>query len=75
MVPLYVARVADLRIGNVVSVTCRTCGRVAELRVSDLRQRLPLSDFVKHIGLRFRCQQCGSKGAEVDARRALGHYG
>jgi hypothetical protein len=24
------------------------------MRVSDLRQRLPLSDFVKHFGFRFK---------------------
>jgi hypothetical protein len=26
-------------------------------------------------GPQFRCEPCGFKGAEVDARRALGHYG
>jgi len=48
---------------------------IARLRVSDLRQRLPLSDFVKHIGFRFRCLKCCRRGAEVDARMALGFYG
>jgi hypothetical protein len=73
MVPLYLARIADLRQGSVVAVTCRGCGHVAELAVSQLRGRLAASLFVKHLGPQFRCQQCGRKGAEIDARRALGH--
>jgi hypothetical protein len=40
-----------------------------------LRERLPRDEFVKHIGVRFRCQQCGHKGAEIDARGALGYFG
>jgi hypothetical protein len=75
MVPLYVARVADLRYGKSLSVTCRHCGHVAEIAVSWLRPLLPLRGFVKHLGPHFRCRQCGHKGAEIDARRALGHYG
>ena len=75
MVPLYVARVADLRRGRAVSVTCRGCGHVAELAVDELRKLLAPSELVKHLGPRFRCRRCGHKGAVVDARRALGHYG
>lgn len=75
MVPLYIARVADLRHGRAISVTCRKCGHVAEIAVTWVREPLQPSDFVKHLGPQFRCQQCGHKGAEVDARRALGHYG
>ena len=75
MVPLYIARVIDLRIGNSVAVRCRACGHVAGLPVAKLREKLPRNGFVKHLGPQFRCQICGHKGAEVDARRALGHYG
>jgi hypothetical protein len=75
MVPLYAARVADLRVGFFVSVRCRACGHVAELPVVRLRERLPRSEFVKHLGPRFRCESCGQRGAEVDARQALGHFG
>jgi hypothetical protein len=75
MVPLYVARVADLRIGRFVAVTCRRCGHVAELPVVHLKDRLPRNELVKHLGPRFRCRQCHHKGAEVDARSALGYYG
>jgi uncharacterized OB-fold protein len=73
MVPLYLARIADLRHGSVVAVTCRGCGHVTELTVSQLRQRLAPSFFAKRLGPRLRCRQCGRKGVEIDARRALGH--
>jgi hypothetical protein len=49
------------KIGNVVLVLSDLRGNVAEMRLSDLRQQLPLSDLVKHIGFRFKraalCQQ------------------
>jgi hypothetical protein len=75
MVPLYIARIMDLRFGNSIAVRCRACGHVAELSVTKLREKLPRESFVKHLGPQFRCQLCGHKGAELDARRALGHYG
>jgi hypothetical protein len=75
MVPLYIARVADLRVGRFVAVTCRHCGHLAEIPVILLREKLSLHEFVKHLGPRFRCQKCHQKGAEVDARGALGYYG
>jgi ribosomal protein L37E len=75
MVPLYVARVADLRVGRFVAVTCRRCGHVAELSVVQLREKLSPNGFIKHLGPQFRCRQCGHKGAQVDARSALGFYG
>jgi hypothetical protein len=75
MVPLYIARVADLRHDRSVAITCRRCGHVAELSVTKLRERLPRDAFIKHLGPQFRCQQCRHKGAEVDARNALGFYG
>jgi hypothetical protein len=56
-------------------VTCRFCGHQSEVSAITLRERLPPDEFVKHIGMRFRCNQCGRRGAEVDARRALGYYG
>jgi hypothetical protein len=74
MVPLYVARVADLRVGKSVAVTCRNCGHVAEVPAVVLRAKLAPHDFVKQLGPQFRCEQCGHKGADVDARRALGLY-
>ncbi len=74
MVPLYIARIADLRPGAYVSVTCRACGHVAELAALQLRERLPRETFVKHLGPQFRCAKCGRRGAILDARRALGHF-
>jgi hypothetical protein len=75
MIPLYTARVADLRIGKALTVTCRSCGHVGDVAVLWVRERLPLKSLVKHLGPQFRCQKCGRKGAEVDAKGALGYYG
>jgi len=75
MIPRYIARVADLRVGQAVSIRCRACGHVAEVAATQLRERFPRDASVKHLGPQFRCQLCGHKGAEVDARRALGHHG
>jgi hypothetical protein len=73
MVPLYAARVADLRRGTVVVVTCRACEHAAELPAEELRRRVLASAFVKHLGTRFRCRRCGQRDAAIDARQALGH--
>jgi len=75
MVPLYIARVADLGIARFVAITCRHCGHVAEIAVVHLRERLPRDSFVKYLGPQLRCRQCHHKGAKVDARSALGYYG
>jgi predicted RNA-binding Zn-ribbon protein involved in translation (DUF1610 family) len=75
MIPLYVARVADLQMGRNVAARCRSCGHVAELAVARLRQKLRRDAFVRHLGARFRCTACGHKGAEIEARHALGYYG
>jgi hypothetical protein len=74
LVPLFAARVRDLRPGYFVLVTCKGCGHAAELAVNQLRERLAAGAFVKHLGSQFRCRRCGGKGAAVDARRALGHF-
>src|SRR5713101_3876153 len=73
MVPLYVARVMDLRIGNSVAVRCRACGHVAELSVVMLREKLPRNGFVKHLGPQFRCQSllADQQVAEPAQRRAV----
>jgi hypothetical protein len=31
MVPLYIARIVDLRVGTKVGVTCQKCGHLAEV--------------------------------------------
>jgi hypothetical protein len=48
---------------------------VAELPVIYLRERLSPHAFIKTLGPQFRCRECRHKGAEVDARGALGYYG
>jgi hypothetical protein len=75
MVPLYIARVADLRVGTFLAVTCRGCGHLAEIPALTLRARLPLDAFVKRLGPQFRCRHCNHKGADIDARGALGYFG
>jgi DNA-directed RNA polymerase subunit RPC12/RpoP len=75
MVPLYLARVADLRIGRLIALRCRRCGHSAEITVVTLRERLGRDAFVKQLGPQFRCTACGQKGAAVDARHALGYNG
>jgi primosomal protein N' len=75
MVPLYAARVADLRLGYFVGVTCRRCGHIADVPVILLRERLSRHEFVKTLGPQFRCRECHHKGANVDARGALGYHG
>jgi hypothetical protein len=67
--------VEDLRIDRYVAVICRHCGHLAELPVVRLKEKLAPSVFVKDLGPHFRCRECHRKGAEVDARGALGYYG
>jgi hypothetical protein len=40
MVPLYIARVANLRVGTMVGVTCQKWGHIAEVPALTLRERL-----------------------------------
>ncbi|HZS85663.1 MAG TPA: hypothetical protein VFA50_22540 [Stellaceae bacterium] len=75
MVPVYLARIADLRVGARVSVRCASCGHTAELAAMVLRERLSLDLLVKRLGPQFRCRNCGHKGARVNAKEALGYYG
>jgi primosomal protein N' len=75
MVPLYAARVADLRLGYFVGVICRRCGHIADLPVVLFRERLSRHEFAKNLGPQFRCRECRHKGANVDARGALGYDG
>jgi len=37
--------------------------------------QLDPSPFVTRLEREFRCTRCGHRGAEIDARRALGHCG
>jgi len=62
MVPLYIARVADLRVGRFVAVTCRRCGHIAELAVAQLRDRLPRDAFIKHLGAAIQVSAVSPQG-------------
>ena len=74
-VPLFIARVMDLRRGLFVVVTCQGCRHQTEVAVDFLRQRVPANAMVKQLGVIFRCRECGRNGAKVDARKALGIKG
>jgi hypothetical protein len=75
MVPLYAARVENLRIGRFVGITCKHCGHLAELPVVRLKEKLAPYQFTRDLGPQFRCRECHQKGAEVDARGTLGYFG
>ena len=66
MVPLYLARIEDLRQGEFVKVDCAACHHVALLTAEALL-RLGLSPGVKVLDLkgRVRCRGCGAKGRAV----------
>ena len=63
MLPLYAARIEDLRPGDFVKVDCAACHHVALLTLEAL-QRAGLSPAAKVLDLqgRLRCRGCGRKG-------------
>jgi hypothetical protein len=66
MVPLYAARIEDLRPGDFVKVDCGACGHTALLAPAFL-SRLGLSPRGKVLDLqgRARCRGCGARGRAV----------
>jgi hypothetical protein len=66
MQPLYLARIENLRHGDLVKVDCAACRHVA-LLVPGFLLRLGLSPQVKVLDLttRVRCRGCGVKGRAV----------
>jgi ribosomal protein S27E len=74
-VPLHAARVADLKRGRHIRVSCRTCGNEGAVSVTIVRSKFPADEFVKWIGgrKRFICSRCNGRYAAIDARPALGH--
>jgi hypothetical protein len=63
MTPLYLARIEDLRHGDLVKVDCAACHHVA-LLTPEFLLRLGLSPQAKVLDLktRVRCRGCGAKG-------------
>jgi hypothetical protein len=63
MLPLYAARIEDLRPGDFVKVDCADCHHVALLTPEALL-RAGLTPAAKVLGLkgRPRCRGCGRKG-------------
>lgn len=73
-VPMYAARVADLRAGHSVGVICDQCGHAANVSVETVQDRVAGWTFVNKLGLKLRCAKCGERGKViVNARRALGY--
>jgi hypothetical protein len=66
MLPLYAARIEDLRPGDFVKVDCAACHHVALLTPEALR-KAGLSPTAKVLDLkgRLRCRGCGRKGRAV----------
>jgi len=66
MVPLYLARIEDLRPGDFVKIDCAGCSHTALLAPAVLNQ-LGLSprDKVLDLKKRVRCRGCGARGRAV----------
>jgi hypothetical protein len=66
VLPLYAARIEDLRPGDFVKVDCAACHHVALLTPNAL-VRVGLTPAAKVLDLkgRFRCRGCGAKGRAV----------
>ena len=66
MLPLYLARIEDLRRSDFVKVDCAACHHVALLTSAALL-KLGLSPHAKVLDLkqRVRCRGCGAKGRAV----------
>jgi hypothetical protein len=74
LVPMYAARVADLRAGTFVSVICDACGHSAHVAAEAIQDRLPGFEPIKYLDAKLRCDACGERGnVVVDCRRALGY--
>jgi hypothetical protein len=66
MLPLYLARIEDLRQGEFVKVDCAACHHVA-LLTPEFLFRFGLSPHAKVLDLkwRVRCRGCGARGQAV----------
>jgi hypothetical protein len=66
MTPLYLARIEDLRRGDLVKVDCAACHHVA-LLTPDFLLRLGLDPGAKVLDLtgRVRCRGCGARRRAV----------
>ena len=72
MVPMYAARVEDLKHHETVTALCASCGHVGEIPVADLWRKLPA--FKRITEIRIRCTRCGERDrVELDATKALGN--
>jgi hypothetical protein len=62
MVPLYAARVSDLKPGDFVRVEC-SCGHDGLIHPAALTSLgLAPEDRITHLAPRLRCQQCDQRG-------------
>jgi hypothetical protein len=66
MVPLYLARIEDLRSGDFVKIDCAAWSHTALLSTAFLSQLgLDLRDKVLDLKKRVRCRGCGTRGHAV----------
>jgi len=74
VVPLYAARVEDLRPGSFVGVICDACGHSSHVASETIQNKLPGSEPIQYLGIKLRCEACGERGRVIlDVRRALGY--
>jgi hypothetical protein len=64
MVPLYLARIEDLGLGDFVKVDCAACSHTALLAPTSLN-RLGLRPHKKVLGLKDRVRCRGARGRAV----------
>jgi hypothetical protein len=67
MLPLYMARLRDLRRGDLIKIDCAACDHVALLTPEALLLRLGGNRAAKVLDLkeRLRCRGCGRRGRAV----------
>ncbi len=66
MVPLYAARVSDLKLGDFVRVECGACGHEELIHPSALAAlRLGSDNRVVDLGHRLRCRECDAERKAV----------
>jgi hypothetical protein len=67
MVPLYAARVGDLKPGDFLIVECGACGHSLPISAATLSHGLRLGpdERVLDLAPRLRCRECDQRGKAV----------
>lgn len=67
MVPLYSARIEDLKPGDTVVIQCEACGHTVAIPHTGLVHglRLPPAEKVLDLAPRLRCRECDARGKAI----------